>query len=90
MVDTSYLSARGYMEIVAQRDKATILYIVRRICLPGKIIHLDQWAAYKDITGLGVQHYTVNRSLNFVNPNNGVHMQHIESYWNKNNFILKK
>jgi len=41
--------------------------------LPGKIIHKDQWAAYKDITGLGVQHYTVNRSLNFVNPDNGVH-----------------
>ena len=78
------------MEIVARKDKATLLDIVRRIYLPGTIIYSDQWVAYGDITGLGVQHYTVNRSLNFVNPNNGVHMQHIESYWNKNNFILKK
>jgi len=58
--------------------------------LPGTIIYSDQWAAYGDITGLGFQHYKVNHSLNFVNPNNGVHTQNIESYWNKNKFILKK
>ena len=90
MVDTSYLSARGYMEIVAQRDKATILYTFQRICLPGTIIYSNQWAAYKDITSLEVQHYTVNRSLNFVDFDYGVHTQHIESYWNKNKIYIKK
>ncbi|KKO74301.1 hypothetical protein AAJ76_85000523 [Vairimorpha ceranae] len=90
MVDTSYLSARGYMEIVAQRDKTTILYTFQRICLPGMIIYSNQWAAYKDITSLEVQHYTVNRSLNFVDFDYGVHTQHIESYWNKNKIYIKK
>ena len=89
-VDTSYVPTRGYMEIVAQRGKATFLYTIQRICLPGTIIYSDKWAAYRDITGLGFQYYTVNHSLNFVNPDNGVHTQHIESYWNKNKIYIKK
>jgi hypothetical protein len=32
---------------------------------------------------LGVQHRTVNHSLNFVDPGTGIHTQHIESYWSK-------
>ena len=84
IVDTSYVSTRRYIEIVAQKDKATLFDIVRRICLPGTIIHSDQWAEYKDITGLSFKHYTVNHSLNFVNPDNG------ESYWNKNKIYIKK
>ena len=90
IVDTSYVTTRRYIEIVAQKDKATLFDIVRRICLPGTIIHSDQWAEYKDITGLSFKHYTVNHSLNFVNPDNGVHTQHIESYWNKNKIYIKK
>ena len=78
------------MEIVARKNKATLLYTTRRTCLPGTIIYSNQWAEYGDITGLGFQHYTVNHSLNFVNPDNGVHTQHIESYWNKNKIYIKK
>ena len=78
------------MEIVARKDKATLLDIVRRIYLPGTIIYSDQWVAYGDITGLGFQHYTVNHFLNFVNSEKSVHTQHIKSYWNKNKIYIKK
>ena len=90
IVNASYIPVRGYIEVVAQRDKASLLYTIQRICLPGTIIYSDKWAAYRDITGLGFQYYTVNHSLNFVNPDNGVHTQHIESYWNKNKIYIKK
>ena len=38
---------------------------------------------------LGLQHRTVNHSLNFVDPGTGVHTLHIESYWNKCNGRFK-
>ena len=90
IVDASYVPARRYIKIVAWIDKTALFYTIRRICLPGTIIYSDKWAAYRDITGLGFQHYTVNRSLNFVNSDYDVHTQHIKSYWNKNKNYIKK
>jgi transposase-like protein len=63
---------------------ATLLPIIQNVIRPGSIIHSDQWCAYHGIQQqLGLQHRTVNHSLNFVDPGTGVHTQHIESYWNK-------
>lgn len=84
IVDTSYSPAKGYVQIVEDRSRATLFEIINKICLPGTIIHSDEWRAYSTITrDLGFQHLTVNHSVNFVNPETGVHTQHVESYWNR-------
>ena len=85
MVDASHIPAIGYMEIVDQRDAATLLPIIRDHVLPGTTIWSDMWAAYNGVTALpGVaSHETVNHSIQFINPVNGVHTNTIESYWNR-------
>ena len=94
MVDTSSSPALGYMEIVPQRDAATLLPIIQAHTLPGTVVHSDQWRAYSQVGSLQnvASHATVNHSLEFVNPVTGVHTQHIESYWNrcKNRFKAMK
>ena len=42
------------------------------------------WRAYNRVGIIpGLTHRTVNHSLFFVDPVNGVHTQNIESYWNR-------
>jgi hypothetical protein len=38
---------------------------------------------------LGLQHGTVNHSVNFVDPGTGVHTRSIESYWAKTKYKFK-
>ena len=85
MVDTSTDPATGYMELVPQRDAATLLPIIQAHTLPGTIIHSDQWRAYQQVHSLPnvAAHSTVNHSVEFVDPITGVHTQHVESYWNR-------
>ena len=90
LVDTSVRPAIGYMEIVDKRDADTLLPIIQRVVRTGSIIHTDEWRSYRNLQGLGFTHRTVNHSVNFVNPINGVHTQNIESYWNKHKSQIKK
>ena len=89
--DTSYSPALGYMQIVPQRDAATLLPIVQSHVAPGMIIWSDQWAAYKNLSSLShvASHSTVNHSVEFVAPS-GTHTQNIESYWNRVKMRIKR
>ena len=80
MVDTLVSPALGYMEIVPQRTAAIPLPIVQQHVRPGKIIHSDEWASYRQIQSLPsvAQHSTVNHSITFIDPTIGTHTQ---SYW---------
>ena len=49
LVDTSQTHSLGYMEIVPQRDAATLLPLINNHVAPGTIIHSDEWAAYNRV-----------------------------------------
>ena len=79
------------MEIVQQRNAATLLPIIQAHTHPGTIIHSDQWAAYNSVNTLpGIAaHRTVNHSLEFVAADR-THTQNIESYWQRVKGKLKR
>ena len=73
------------MQIVPQRNAATLLPIIQQHVQAESSVHSDEWAAYNNIQSLPnvAAHNTVNHSLHFVDPNTGVNTQNIESYWNR-------
>ena len=86
MVDTSRTPALGFMQIVPDRRRATLLPLIQANTLPGTIIHSDDFATYRNAVGQLpniAQHGIVNHSLHFVDPVTNVHTQHVESYWNR-------
>jgi transposase-like protein len=92
IVDTSFAPARGYMEHVERRDRVTLYAIIRRVCRPGTRIVSDGWAAYQGLENIEEMQYThnvVNHSFHFVDPETGIHTQHIESYWARHKRRLK-
>ena len=80
MADTSHTPALGYMELVNQRDAATLLPIIQAHTAPGTIVYSDMWRAYSRVGSLPTvaSHATVNHSLHFVDPATEVHTQNIE------------
>ena len=85
MVDTSHTPALGYVQIVNQRNAATLLPIIQAHIAPGTVVHSDEWAAYNHVATLPnvASHSTVNHSITFINPVTGTHTQNIESHWNR-------
>ena len=78
MVDTSFPPARGYMEIVPQRDRVTLTGMLNRMLVANSIIHSDDWRGYLNllqIVPVCIQHNTVNHMFNFVDPLSGAHTQ---------------
>ena len=80
------------MEVVQQRDAATLLPIINAHVAPGTIVHTVEWAAYNRVGTLPnvASHSTVNHSINFVDPATGTHTQTVESYWNRCKTKLKR
>ena len=96
LVDTHYVPARPYLEIVPNRQRVTLIPIINQHLTPGIAnitIHSDQWAAYRNlprfVPNCGT-HNTVNHRRNFVDPATGAHTQSIESCWNRVKYELKK
>ena len=90
IVDISTRPATGYMQLVAQRNAATLLPIIQQHVHPGTVVHSDEWAAYSRISAAGYTHSSVSHSLHFVDPITGTHTQHIESYWSRAKAKLKR
>ena len=69
--------------MVPSRDAFTLLNLIYKHCAPNSIIFSDCWASYARIRQLDkhFEHLTVNHDLYFVNPENGVHTNGVESNW---------
>ena len=60
-----------FMYPAEDRSAATLLPINANSVLPGSNVLSDLWRAYNGVGAIGFQHFTVNHSLNFVDPNTG-------------------
>ena len=80
------------MRVVARRDAATLLQIIRRFVRPGSIVWSDEWRAYSQVATLPnvASHSTINHSVTFIDPTTGTHTQNAESYWNRVKIKLKR
>ena len=80
LVDTSHTPAPGVMQVVAQRDAATLLPLIQQFTKPGTEVWSDEWSAYHNIGTLPnvSTHQTVNHSLHFKDPVTAVHSEDIE------------
>ena len=86
MVDTSKTPSLGHLCLASDWSRVSLLPIIQAQTLPGTIIYSDDFSTYRNAVGQlpsMAQHQTVNHSLNFVDLVTGVHMQHVESYWNQ-------
>ena len=76
-------SKRSFFIPVERRDRVTLHNCILEYVEIGSIIMSDEWAAYGDLEQYGYEHYTVNHSLNFVDPITGATTNHVESGWQK-------
>lgn len=85
-------SGRAFLALVARRDAATLTNLITQHILPFTTIYSDSWRAYSNLTMLpqAYTHLMVNHQINFVNPLNGAHTQHIESLWQKYKNVAKR
>lgn len=70
-----------FLVTVKTRDAKTLLKIIHENILPGTTIYSDCWKAYNKLNDVGYEHYTVNHSKNFKDPETGVHTNTIECAW---------
>lgn len=70
------------LKVVKKRNKNVCeRFAITKITRNRKIIS-DMWPGYRDLNWCGFDHYSVNHSENFVDPNiPWVHTQHIERLW---------
>lgn len=66
---------------VQNRNRETLLAIIKDRIEPGSIVISDCWKAYDCLESEGFRHLTVNHSLNFVDPDTGAHTNTIERQW---------
>jgi transposase len=75
---------KAFLFPLASRNTATLLQVIRHNVLPGTIMITDEWRAYslaiRQITG--IEHRTVNHSLNFVDTSDSdVYIQKVRGFW---------
>ncbi|RMZ93697.1 ISXO2-like domain-containing [Brachionus plicatilis] len=82
LVERNDHDSKCFMIIVPDREATTLLNIIYSKCMPGSIIYSDCWSSYSKINKLkDFKHFTVNHSLNFIDPDTGACTNKIESLW---------
>ncbi|KCZ79533.1 hypothetical protein H312_03074 [Anncaliia algerae PRA339] len=75
---------------VENRNEETLQNVVERYVLPGSIICIDGWKAYKNTClNNNFEHQIVNHSKFFKDPDTGVHTNRIEGSNNTLKYVIK-
>ncbi|KAI4293352.1 hypothetical protein PAPHI01_2626 [Pancytospora philotis] len=80
-IDTT--SKEFMMQSVANRKCESIGPLIKEHVLRDSIVHTDKYATYLAFFSRNdeYEHGWVNHKLNFVDPETGIHTQHIENLW---------
>ncbi|XP_068211699.1 uncharacterized protein [Palaemon carinicauda] len=71
-----------FFRVVKKRNAETLISALKEHVLPGTTIISDCWKGYGKVKDHDFKHFTVNHSVNFVDPNDPtVHTNTIESQW---------
>ena len=77
--------------VVKNRSSNVLVDLVHRYIMPGSIIISDQRKGYSKLSEHGYNHYSVNHSKNWVDPEKKwVHTQNIERLWGSLKSIVPK
>jgi transposase-like protein len=75
-------SLKTFMVSVPARNKETLYPLLEKFVARGSTIYSDKFSTYTLLNEtLGFEHYTVNHSQHFVDPDTGCHTQLIENSW---------
>ncbi|XP_068229347.1 uncharacterized protein [Palaemon carinicauda] len=73
---------KTFFRVVEKRNAETLISALKDHVLPGTTIISDYWKGYGKVKDHDFKHFTVNHSVNFVDPNDlTVHTNTIESQW---------
>ena len=73
------------MCLVPNKKSNNVLPLIESTCKDKTILYTDKWKWYNRVNSFLCALFTgtVNRSENFINPQDGTHTQAIESLWSK-------
>lgn len=81
MLEINSASRRPILRLVKKRNKNTLLPIIKKHVKRRSLVVSDEWRAYTSLSQEGYRHVRVNHSQSYVDPQTGLHTQHIERAW---------
>jgi transposase len=91
IVDCSFTPAKGFIKVIESESASIILPIIKNHVRPGSIIYTDEAKVYQSLkNNVNYEHKSIVHKYNFVDYENLVHTQNIESYNNKIKLRIKK
>jgi hypothetical protein len=69
------------MFVVQKRNALTLISLIKQNIKAGSEIVSDEWKAYHNLNAHGFQHFTVNHSESYVDPETKKHTQLMECLW---------
>lgn len=79
-----------FLTVVPDRTGKTLLEFIKDHVEEGTTIHTDKWKGYDRLSEEGFEHFTVNHTENFVDPETGSSTQIIERLWRDLKLPLKR